>query len=258
MKNVEELAFSRDWTNADDFPAIELEEAKVRADMQCLYNEIRDFLNTVLLPNLVAANIPFSPVPGISGAGDIQSAVEAVQRQVAEMAVGVIPDNSLTTEKYGVRSITDGIVAVNDALAEDFELPEMATLRDVLNKIRDLLTLLEQRKAVEMGGAPMFAPVVEVKDSREVTAQDLGAFLHVQGEVTLTVPDSEELPLGAEFEVFRGGASEVRIAGGGNVTFAKAGNSAPVAAVQTVAEQYASVVLKKIDTAVWSIQGAVG
>lgn len=39
------LSYARDWTIPEDFPTIETDEATVRADMQALYNEIKDYVN---------------------------------------------------------------------------------------------------------------------------------------------------------------------------------------------------------------------
>lgn len=42
---LERLEFTKDWNNPEDFPTYEPSESKVRADMQLLYDEIRDYLN---------------------------------------------------------------------------------------------------------------------------------------------------------------------------------------------------------------------
>nr|DAL14469.1 MAG TPA_asm: collagen alpha 1(VIII) chain protein [Caudoviricetes sp.] len=49
---LNKLNFTKDWKNPEDFPTVELSEEQVRADMQVLYDEIRDFLNERLLPQL--------------------------------------------------------------------------------------------------------------------------------------------------------------------------------------------------------------
>lgn len=46
------LSFTKDWTDPTDFPTIETDEAKVRADMQLLHNEVRDYINEDLIPTL--------------------------------------------------------------------------------------------------------------------------------------------------------------------------------------------------------------
>lgn len=48
----EKLKFTRDWKNASDFPTFEDDEAKVRADMQALHDETKEFLNETLIPGM--------------------------------------------------------------------------------------------------------------------------------------------------------------------------------------------------------------
>ena len=49
---LDKLKFTKDWNNPEDFPTIELDETKVRSDMQFLYDEIKKFLNEKLIPSL--------------------------------------------------------------------------------------------------------------------------------------------------------------------------------------------------------------
>ena len=49
---LDKLSYTKDWTNPEDFPTVELSEEQVRADMQVLYNEIKTFLNETLIPKL--------------------------------------------------------------------------------------------------------------------------------------------------------------------------------------------------------------
>ena len=48
------LGFTRDWNNPDDYPTIEVDEKKVRQDMQSLHDEVKDYLNNELIPRVVA------------------------------------------------------------------------------------------------------------------------------------------------------------------------------------------------------------
>ena len=50
--SLDKLSYSKEWTNPTDFPTVETDEAQVRADQQLLYNEIKTFLNTKLIPAL--------------------------------------------------------------------------------------------------------------------------------------------------------------------------------------------------------------
>lgn len=60
--------------------------------------EIQTYINTVLIPSIVAGRIPFNPSTGIP-ASDIQAAVEIVQKQIADAVAGTIPNGSVTVEK---------------------------------------------------------------------------------------------------------------------------------------------------------------
>lgn len=48
----EKLKFTRDWNNTSDFPTYEENEQKVRADMQALHDETKEFINETLIPEL--------------------------------------------------------------------------------------------------------------------------------------------------------------------------------------------------------------
>ncbi len=45
---VTALVFTKDWTNSDDFPAIEPSELQARADLQLLHNETKTKLNELI------------------------------------------------------------------------------------------------------------------------------------------------------------------------------------------------------------------
>lgn len=48
--SVEKFEFTRNWNNPTDFPTYEPDEAKVRADMQALYDELKNYLNEKMAP----------------------------------------------------------------------------------------------------------------------------------------------------------------------------------------------------------------
>ena len=47
---IDKLQFTRDWTKAEDFPTIETDETVIRADMQALHDETKQFINETLIP----------------------------------------------------------------------------------------------------------------------------------------------------------------------------------------------------------------
>ena len=50
MSALREFSFTKSWNNPSDFPTYQDSESKVRADLQCLHDEVRNWLNTTLLP----------------------------------------------------------------------------------------------------------------------------------------------------------------------------------------------------------------
>ena len=45
-------AFSKTWKSAEDFPTVELSEERVRADMQALHDEMKEYVNGVLIKDV--------------------------------------------------------------------------------------------------------------------------------------------------------------------------------------------------------------
>jgi hypothetical protein len=104
--------YTKTWRSEDDFHTYEGNEEKVRDDMQCLFDEVRDALNR-LAQAIEAANIPFTATAEIPNVSNVQAAIAAVQAQIAGAALGDIPDGSLTSVK-----LADGAVTA-PKLAED-------------------------------------------------------------------------------------------------------------------------------------------
>lgn len=65
--SFEKLSYSKDWNNTSDFPTYEENETRVRADMQLLHDEVKDFINEKLIPGIETLAVP--------GAGDMRSDV---------------------------------------------------------------------------------------------------------------------------------------------------------------------------------------
>ena len=48
------LGFTKSWENPEDYPTIETDETQVRKDMQSLHDEVKDYINTKLIPAVLA------------------------------------------------------------------------------------------------------------------------------------------------------------------------------------------------------------
>lgn len=95
-EKFERLSYTKDWNNASDFPTYEENETQVRADMQLLHNEVRDFINDKLIPGVENLAVP--------GTGDMKTDVYdpagvmqdvfAYARAQASAAVGTAKTNT--------------------------------------------------------------------------------------------------------------------------------------------------------------------
>lgn len=123
---IPKLKFTKLWTNHDDFPTVETREEVVRGDMQLLFNEIRDYLNTTLSGVVSTIGDTLTALQGKAGAGrigftrtaavdrdNVQDAIECVQAQLVDVSQGGIADGAVTSEKVAAGAI--GTAAIADA-----------------------------------------------------------------------------------------------------------------------------------------------
>lgn len=60
---------------------------------------IKQYINKVLLPELIAKNIPFQATNGAVEAGTVQTAIEYVHNELAAVVQDGLPDGSVTLNK---------------------------------------------------------------------------------------------------------------------------------------------------------------
>lgn len=96
--------FSRSWLRSEDFPSYEDNEAKVRADMQALPDELLGHLNRHIEEE-TASNIRFAPTAGVASE-NVQQAVECVQSQLIGISQSGIADGSVSSEKLADNAVT--------------------------------------------------------------------------------------------------------------------------------------------------------
>ncbi len=118
------MTFDKNWTNIADFPTHESQESKVRADMQYLFDSIKNQFNNFVSNELVAANIPYVASGGLQ-AENIQTAIDAMQEEVNSISQGSVADGAITTIKLdqtsGAEAVTTATIRnlaiTNDKLA---------------------------------------------------------------------------------------------------------------------------------------------
>jgi len=116
-RGLRELIFSKNWKSANDFPTYEDNEEKVRADIQLLYDEIRNYVNTVLLPavNVIKASEIETSTTDVS----VQSKLNSLTDAINNVTLGQIPDDSLTSEKVEPGGLLEDVTSQLTFSAQD-------------------------------------------------------------------------------------------------------------------------------------------
>ena len=99
------LNYTKSWRNHEDFSTYEPNEARVRDDLQCLFDEMRDAFNA-FLAGLAAGDIPFEASAAIDE-DNVQDAIENVQEQLEGISQGAVPDGSITAAKLADGAATE-------------------------------------------------------------------------------------------------------------------------------------------------------
>lgn len=121
------------------------------------------------------------------------------------------------------------------------------------NEVRYVGSELILRDGSKANGGAVASPV---SSSRTISYSNEGQFLRVDKGCNIEVSTSSGR-VGAEVEVFRNTQDEVAICPLSGVSFVIPGATGPSTSALYISAPYASVVLKQIDTNVWSIQGAI-
>ena len=112
-------AFSKTWESAEDFPTVELSEEKVRADMQALHDEMKEYVNGVLIKDVAesfdaVSDVMVGKVDSVNGkTGDVTlTAADVGAVPVGESGIiGVAAVNgrsgnvTLTSEDVGLGNL---------------------------------------------------------------------------------------------------------------------------------------------------------
>ena len=270
--------YSKSWRSAQDFPSYEENEERVRDDMQCLFDEVRDALNR-LVGELKAENLPFTPTPEID-ASTLQNAVELLQTQIIAAAAGQLPNGAVLTEKLAELAVTsaklanlavteqklaDGAVTTPKLADGAVTTPKLAGGAVTSEKLADGAVTAEKLSGELLSGkadlengkvlsAQLSRRIVTISTSRTLRLSDAGCLLNCtnSGDLTLILPKNASVafPTGTEIAVCRSGGGRVTIAAGEDVTIC-----APCSS-RVIRNRYSTVFLKKWDANVWTLEGS--
>lgn len=100
MSYLEKLEFSKDWTDAEDFPTYEPDESQVRADLQLLHNEAKAAINA-LVDKLESAEFASHLAVSAEGmtATNLAAALAEILATAKSAQAGTIVDGTVTEAK---------------------------------------------------------------------------------------------------------------------------------------------------------------
>ena len=100
MGYLEKLEFSKDWTDADDFPTYEPDESQVRADLQLLHDEAKAAINA-LMEKLESAEFASHLTVSTEGmaATNLAAALAEILATAKAAQAGTIVDGTVTEAK---------------------------------------------------------------------------------------------------------------------------------------------------------------
>ena len=129
----------------NDVGGLSAEELKAKFDEGSLI--IQKYINEVLIPELAgengAANIGITTVPALTGAETVQAALEAIERQMAEMTQGAVADSSIITRKLADGAVTEAKLA--DAAVTAKKLAEGAVASAAIAELAVLTAKLADK-----------------------------------------------------------------------------------------------------------------
>jgi len=114
---IDQFSFSKTWRSASDFPTYEPDETQVREDLQCLHDELANYINNEIIPVV----------------NDTAETVEDIEQ-------GTVSDGSITTAKLASSAVTNEKLA--DGAGAGWE--DVSSLVTVVNDSTSVISNLSK------------------------------------------------------------------------------------------------------------------
>lgn len=105
--------FTKNWENSEDFPTYEENEEQVRADMQCLYDELKAGLNKLMTElesktafESGASNIGIQAMTALPGVTNVMDAIATIIAEMANIQAGTVLPGSVTATELADGAVT--------------------------------------------------------------------------------------------------------------------------------------------------------
>ncbi len=173
----------------DDYPndigGLSAAQLKAKFDEGVL--ALQTYINTVLIPALIASNVPFTPTAAVK-AETVQAAIENVQAQLAGISAGTIPNNTVGMEKLTKtvqKAIASGggaaeaVTALSKSVAQNVAATDENTTAiaaiNAANTARDAEIAKIGKKADKSQGATFVLTVAGWTENKQTVAINIGA-----------------------------------------------------------------------------------
>lgn len=173
----------------DDYPndigGLSAAQLKAKFDEGVL--ALQTYINTVLIPALIASNVSFAPTAAIN-AETVQAAIENVQAQLAGISAGTIPNNTVGMEKLTKtvqNAIASGggaasaVTALSETVAQNVAATGENTTAiaaiNTANTARDAEIAKIGNKAEKSKGATFVLTAAGWAENKQTVAINIGA-----------------------------------------------------------------------------------
>ena len=180
--------FSKDWTDAGDFPTKEYSEKVVRENIQLLFDELKAYINTNLI---TAINDNMSRISNLGGGDDVQhdaladDAVWANNIKDGEITEEKYKDGSITPEKFNaaevdpyIKDLADGRIEHNLGNVDntsDANKPISTATQNALNTISNTVATKAPLASPALTGTPTAPTAANTVNNTQLATT---AFVH--------------------------------------------------------------------------------
>lgn len=165
--------------------------------------------------------------------------------------VTMVGDDYVSKDMVGV---ANGVASLNNSgKVPSSQLPEMNYVPTSQKGVANGVATLDGNGKVTANQASSYIMVIEANTT--LSASHLGKFLNASSAsaITITVPTSSDIPVGAEVEIYHHGSGAVYVQSDASSYIAFDGKS--TTSRKLTVPRYGAIGLKKVTSAVWKVSG---
>ena len=165
--------------------------------------------------------------------------------------VTMIGDDYVNKDMIGV---ANGVASLNNSgKVPSSQLPDMDYIPTSQKGVANGVATLDGKGKVTANQAS--SSIVVIEASTTLSASHLGKFLNASSKstITITIPNSSDIPVGAEVEIYHHGAGAVYVQSDASTYVSFDGKS--TASRKLTIPRFGAIGMKKVTTATWKVSG---